>query len=225
MSAFLTRLYLNPQRAESKRALGNVNRLHGQVMNAMGPEYTGRHPLWRVDHDRRKNTLYLVSSQAPDMSAFQEGYGWDSSPATIVDYTPRLDSVSVDQVWSFRLTANPVHPVTYPDEMITRTSRGVQRVQPRVRRIPHETRKHQREWLAHRGDVQGFSILDEPTVTPLLWQRFSKGHGQSVVTVASVTFEGRLTVTDADKFRDALTSGVGRAKAYGCGLLTVAPVR
>ena len=39
------------------------------------------------------------------------------------------------------------------------------------------------------------------------------------------TFEGMLTVTDRDAFVHALTHGIGRAKGYGCGLLTIAPVR
>jgi CRISPR system Cascade subunit CasE len=38
------------------------------------------------------------------------------------------------------------------------------------------------------------------------------------------TYDGILTVTDPALLRRALCHGVGRAKAYGCGLLTLAPV-
>ncbi|MBR7005526.1 MAG: type I-E CRISPR-associated protein Cas6/Cse3/CasE [Candidatus Methanomethylophilaceae archaeon] len=31
-----------------------------------------------------------------------------------------------------------------------------------------------------------------------------------------------LKVTDADRFRESMVNGIGRAKAYGCGMLTVA---
>ena len=41
----------------------------------------------------------------------------------------------------------------------------------------------------------------------------------------SVVFEGVLTVTDADAFRNALVNGIGREKAYGMGLLTIAGVK
>jgi hypothetical protein len=34
-----------------------------------------------------------------------------------------------------------------------------------------------------------------------------------------------LTVTDAASFTAALTLGVGHAKAFGCGLLLVKPLR
>ena len=44
----------------------------------------------------------------------------------------------------------------------------------------------------------------------------------STVTLATATFEGHLEVTDVAALRHALNHGVGRAKAYGCGLLTLA---
>ena len=48
---------------------------------------------------------------------------------------------------------------------------------------------------------------------------------KSRVKLLAVTYEGLLTVTDADAFRKALVNGIGREKAYGMGLLTVAGVR
>jgi CRISPR system Cascade subunit CasE len=35
-------------------------------------------------------------------------------------------------------------------------------------------------------------------------------------------FEGVLQISDESLFKAALTNGIGRAKAYGCGLLTLA---
>lgn len=43
-------------------------------------------------------------------------------------------------------------------------------------------------------------------------------------SIAQVDIAGILTVTDPVKFEDAVINGIGRGKAYGCGLLTVAPV-
>lgn len=47
--------------------------------------------------------------------------------------------------------------------------------------------------------------------------------GPSIV-LSIATFEGRLTVTDPTALRTALLSGIGPAKSYGCGLLTLAPL-
>ncbi|KPH98712.1 CRISPR-associated protein, Cse3 family [Actinobacteria bacterium OV450] len=40
----------------------------------------------------------------------------------------------------------------------------------------------------------------------------------------SVTFEGRLRITDPGLLTEHLLAGIGPSKAYGCGLLTLAPL-
>lgn len=52
-------------------------------------------------------------------------------------------------------------------------------------------------------------------------RRGKKAHN---VRITRVTFDGRLRVTDSDTFRRTLTHGLGKAKAYGCGLMTLTPV-
>ena len=47
----------------------------------------------------------------------------------------------------------------------------------------------------------------------------------SRVTLTQATFVGALNVTDSERFKEALTTGLGRAKGYGCGLMTLAPLR
>ncbi|WP_257002703.1 type I-E CRISPR-associated protein Cas6/Cse3/CasE, partial [Streptomyces albidoflavus] len=55
-------------------------------------------------------------------------------------------------------------------------------------------------------------------------QSFQKnGHGAHVV-FHSATFEGRLRITDTDRFTTSLLTGLGPSRAYGCGLLTLAPL-
>ena len=45
------------------------------------------------------------------------------------------------------------------------------------------------------------------------------------MTLLTVTYEGVLEVTDAAAFREALTNGIGRGKAYGMGMMTVMRIR
>lgn len=52
----------------------------------------------------------------------------------------------------------------------------------------------------------------------------SAAAGRNAVRIAAVTYQGRLRVTDPEVFRLRLASGLGKAKAYGCGLMTLAPV-
>ncbi|MFR1323548.1 MAG: type I-E CRISPR-associated protein Cas6/Cse3/CasE [Ezakiella massiliensis] len=43
--------------------------------------------------------------------------------------------------------------------------------------------------------------------------------------LVSATYEGILTITDLDKFKNALVSGIGKKKAYGFGFLTIIPIK
>ena len=45
------------------------------------------------------------------------------------------------------------------------------------------------------------------------------------VTINRTVYEGVARVTDPDALRRALVAGIGRSKAYGCGLMTLARVR
>ena len=51
-----------------------------------------------------------------------------------------------------------------------------------------------------------------------------KKKGMRDTPISQVIYEGILTVIDAEQFRKALCDGIGKKKAYGCGLLTVIPV-
>ncbi|WP_431066567.1 type I-E CRISPR-associated protein Cas6/Cse3/CasE [Methylotuvimicrobium sp.] len=42
------------------------------------------------------------------------------------------------------------------------------------------------------------------------------------VKVHTVLFDGILSITDADIFQTQVVRGIGPAKAFGCGLLSVA---
>lgn len=55
------------------------------------------------------------------------------------------------------------------------------------------------------------------------FQRGKSGKPGSLVTLNRVAFEGILTVKDPELLRSAMLNGLGAAKAYGCGLLTLAP--
>jgi CRISPR system Cascade subunit CasE len=78
-------------------------------------------------------------------------------------------------------------------------------------------------WLGRRASAGGFSFEEGAVrvseVAP------ASGRGAKAVTVAGALFEGVLTIVDAALFRAALEGGIGPAKAYGFGLLSIAPVR
>ena len=74
-----------------------------------------------------------------------------------------------------------------------------------------------------KAEACGFYLgTDAFDIVENRWRSFWKGTEQKrQVKFLSVIYEGVLEVTNAEAFRTALISGIGRGKAYGMGLLTV----
>jgi CRISPR system Cascade subunit CasE len=217
---YLTRIRLNPDRRSARKLLGSPQAMHAAVLNGFRdprPSDEGR-VLWRLDTHEHGSVLYVVSHEESDFSDLlrQLDGTRDTRP-----YLPLLDSLRIGQRWHFRLTANPSHWVRLKDWKNTKP-------------VGHVTVKQQEDWLLRRTNPPdepgklGFRIADSMsrageldfalvTRTP---RRFDRDG--SKVTLATATYEGHLEVTDPAKLRHALTHGIGRAKAYGCGLLTLA---
>ncbi|MEV5988872.1 type I-E CRISPR-associated protein Cas6/Cse3/CasE [Streptomyces sp. NPDC052051] len=206
----------------------------------------GPRVLWRLDRNKPAEVfLYLVSPDQPDLTHLVEQAGWPaaSQPGKpgwqTRPYGPFLERLALGSVWAFRLTANPVHHIRRKDGEPTK-------------RTAHITPVHQMKWLLDpaRQERAGFRVVEKPDAERLLPdgtthanhprhgdryeltvrdQRhlsFSKSRGpsRSPVSLVTVTYDGRLEVTDPQRLRRTLVQGLGKAKAYGCGLMTLAPL-
>lgn len=85
------------------------------------------------------------------------------------------------------------------------------------------------EWLTRRAEDHGFSVeMDAPrrqlTVVPG-YVYMNKNGTSSGQRLFSACYEGVLTVTDSIRFHETLSRGIGPAKAFGFGLLSVAKVQ
>ncbi|MFF9818981.1 type I-E CRISPR-associated protein Cas6/Cse3/CasE [Streptomyces sp. NPDC014006] len=252
---YLTRFRVNTARSGARRLLSSPQTMHAAVMSSFPallptdtPPSGGPRVLWRLDQAARAEVmLYIVSPERPDLTHLVEQAGWPAvahpgEPGWQTrPYSPFLDRLASGDEWAFRLTANPVHQIRRKDDEPTK-------------RTAHITPVHQIGWLLQRQEACGFRVLEkadakrllpsgtthtkqphhgdryEVTVQdkrPLAFDK-SRGTGsgrRAPVTLVTVTFDGRLQVTDPQLLRRALTQGIGKAKAYGCGLLTLAPMR
>jgi CRISPR system Cascade subunit CasE len=78
------------------------------------------------------------------------------------------------------------------------------------------------EWLARKGEQYGFSVDEhEVRADGYRQERFYKAKGKHHVNISTVDFTGLLTVTDPERFQNALYRGIGPAKSFGCGLMLV----
>jgi len=79
-----------------------------------------------------------------------------------------------------------------------------------------------KEWLIRQGSRSGFEICKkEILIDGYLQNCFYKGKGIRPIRFSSIHFEGVLTVTDPDVFVAMLGKGLGKSKAFGCGLMLI----
>lgn len=225
---YLSRVLLDPQQAQTYQLVSSPYRIHAIVEAACestshavqsGITNEARN-LWRLDYGTDAPAplqLYIVSSEMPNCDALNQKTG--SYDVQTKSYDVRVESITEGQVWNFRLKANPVRKVrqdkgTTPQEGVVGTLRG------------HVTLEQQTQWLLSRSEKHGFRILLDADENPQLTvsqRRKERFHRQgAVVTLTTAVYDGFLEVTDAALFREMLCLGIGRAKGFGCGLLTIA---
>ncbi|MEA4854196.1 MAG: type I-E CRISPR-associated protein Cas6/Cse3/CasE [Christensenella sp.] len=206
---YLSRIELDEKNRETMRALASPQIIHGAVEKSIGGERERN--LWRIDRLGGKCFLLILSHSEPNLAGIAKQFGWDGDAGESKDYDRLLAKIEEGQRLRFRLRANPIRSI----------SRAAERKPGKVH--AHVTTEQQRQWLIAKAEKHGFSVApDEFDVLDTRWYRFEKHRGAGEkVTIRTATFEGMVTITDADLFREALTDGIGKAKAYGCGLLTV----
>lgn len=214
---YLSRVALDGTKRATMLALQNPAMFHGAVERSFEPR-TAR-SLWRIDELGGQRYLLLLSREKPELSGLAAQFGTQDAPETR-DYDVLLARITPESRWQFRLHANPTYS-SGGDGKRGKVHACTIVSSPASLRPGAQEPKTQVGWLMHQAQTHGFTVqADELSVQKMQWYSFSKEHGEQV-KLLGVTYEGLLTVTDADKFRQALTEGIGRGKAYGMGLLTV----
>ncbi len=83
-------------------------------------------------------------------------------------------------------------------------------------------------WVDRKGKQHGFALVQDRHGLPKLQNSAYRWHGlhnkgakEKRSGFSSVDFTGDIRVTDVQKFTKALFEGIGRSKAFGCGLMLV----
>jgi CRISPR system Cascade subunit CasE len=178
--------------------------------------------LWRDDgglHWRRR-TFITLSARLPQ----------DRVRLFDVETKPFAPMLAAGQRRRFRLRASPSC-----NERRSGENRG-KRVDPvahALRGLSREQRqacRHDllqrvgRDWLGRQGERCGFRL---PRDAPLLvdgedWRAIPRRE-QRPATFSVLDFEGVLEVDDVAEFLKKLAAGIGRARAFGCGLMLIRP--
>jgi CRISPR system Cascade subunit CasE len=219
---YLTRFQVNPARRGARKLLSSPQALHAAVLAGFArPEDHTRddaRTLWRLDHNRDHQTvLFIVSPAGPDLTHLVEQAGWPTTDTWQTrPYSGFLNTLEKGQRWAFRLTANPTRNGKIKDQ------------QADTKRYGAVTVAYQSKWLTDRVEKHGFHIVEQAdgqlnlTVHQRRTLTFTRNRGERPVTLVTATYDGVLVIDDPTPLRAMLTRGIGHARAYGCGLLTLA---
>ncbi|HWP40536.1 MAG TPA: type I-E CRISPR-associated protein Cas6/Cse3/CasE [Tepidisphaeraceae bacterium] len=186
--------------------------------------------LFRIDPQPGGRVVILVLSAAKtdwDYAFHNARYLLAAPPAE-----PRTLRVHIEPGarFSFRLLANPTKrsPLT-KDQWLKRKQANEPIKRPRLQLTwnPGDDPANVfQDWLQARARRAGFRLVEATLRIPRIGYAYIRKGGpqDKPQRLRSVLYEGLLEVTNADDFRRALQSGIGPAKAFGFGLLSIAPV-
>ncbi len=221
----LHRIHLDPRCREARRDLADPYQLHSTLCRAFSSPDTkcpeGQF-LWRLEPETDPNGHPRILVQSRSLADWNRVgvRGWLAQTESAIDLKERLklDSLKTGQRFRFRLRANPC-------------------VKRDGKRLGLLRLEEQEKWLARKGEQHGFAL---PKVAHLdssessherIDVRVSQEqmlHGEqrtgNGIRIYSVLYDGVLTVSEPEKFRGALQTGIGHGKVVGLGLLSVVPI-
>jgi len=208
---FLSRIELNPKRFETRKAFASPQIFHAAVEGCFDEQREKTRKLWRIDKLDGRLYLLVLSPEIPDFTRFSAQFCSEETMGETKSYARHLTRIQEGQRLRFRLRANPVHSA--PDKK-DKSGRG--------KVFAHVTIEQKLEWLRKKAPACGFMLTEGGVeIVETGRMRFWRTAKKRAVEIDYAVFEGELEVTDPERFTEALIRGIGRAKAYGCGLMTV----
>jgi CRISPR system Cascade subunit CasE len=222
---YMSRIKLQPDASESKdfwKSLDNTYHIHDLIWSFFADDPNRKRDfLYRYEKSGNLPTFYCVSERIPE----------DISGVWHIESQRYEPVLQVEQRLSFSLCANPIrtkrddekkhhrHDVVMNAKNQLKTEGILREKWPSEAEI---VQKHGFEWLARKGEQYGFRVREQEVRADGYHQeQFYKAKGKHQVNISTIDFTGLLTVTDPERFTDALYGGVGSAKGFGCGLLMV----
>ena len=227
-------------RPEARRGLASVL---DRGMTADSAQFAHR-MLWTLfaDHrDRERDFLFLVERPSPFTAIVRSarppvdplGGGWEISTR------PFAPVLSAGMALHFRLRA--VASLWRPsDKEGAKRGKREDVVMSAWKRLPEGDRtpekleevaeKAAHGWLLSRAGKHGFAVDGggagagtRVEVVDYDRARIARGRGKAPIQFGALIFEGLLTVTDSEPFQAMLRQGLGAGRAFGNGLMQIAP--
>ncbi len=207
---YLSRLTLNPHSRVAAQWVSNPYRIHQRLMIACESD---QRLLFRVEESDESTHILVQSHVKPQ---------WEVAFANLPVLLGMPESKSFEvqlqtgNLYRFRLLANPTAKKTAPKDA----------EEKHKFRIGLYKEEDQRAWLKRKLQAAGAELAD-CKIIPQGSQRSHKGmqKAEGSQTHLAILFEGILLVHDPVLLQNALQTGIGSAKGFGFGLLSLAAYR
>lgn len=198
---FLSQLVINLRHRAARHELSDRYELHRSLLSAFPERLSNdERVLYRVEQARRRAvaTVLVQSQSSPDWNKAQKlnEAGYLCQPPDLREF----EFQAREGMWlRFRLQANPTvkragrrHAIYAEDELL--------------------------RWLGRKSHAHGFTVEAQDVRVAKLGKFYGKKRQQ---TWHAVQFEGFLRITEPGAFVAGLRDGIGSAKAFGFGLLSL----
>jgi len=247
MNLYLSRLRFDSRNRAAAINLSRPYELHRTLLRAFPNAEQGGpgRVLFRTESTSMKRapeaTVIVQSEKEPDWIQAGREY-----PAGLLLALPECRTLpttfAMGAVLRFRLRANPTKKTgtVLKSERLAMKERGTKDPKRHGRRVPVRAEDYDLDskdtplsitfhrWLEDRSQRHGFRLVEplEDTLNAEAgYVYFNKTQDPSKgQRLRSVSYDGLLEIVDPARFSEALRGGIGPAKAFGFGLLSIAPV-
>lgn len=217
---YLSKLVLNIRNKAALIDIQNPYSMHQSLISMFPNHCDDNRILYRVEIDERKNSAFIImqSSYEPDFDAkIDQGY---MLTAQSKEFNPSFQKGSAFQ---FRLHANVVKKTKYNAEKDTSL---IKNKTERKVLVPLYKDDEIINWLKNKAEKHGFMVSELSNYAKFYKHSRKKDIEKSMnITNFGVDYNGILTVGNPELMLDALKNGIGKGKAFGFGLLSLALVK
>lgn len=201
--------------------------LHQQIWGLVSRnENQKRDFLYRVEYDQYKNVQSILLLAANKV---------ESTKCMTVYVSPLYDpKITEGESFRFKLRANPI---------VKRWENGKMKEFGLIVDAKHKLKREGTccvddysldeliqekgmKWLVNKGLLHGFAVKNWDVAIGNDWEYEVKVNAEDrhPFLIRTLDFEGILEVVNAEDFKAVMFKGIGSAKSFGCGLLSVARV-
>jgi len=199
-TVFLTRL-------KAPFAFPSPYQIHLMTGDIAGEQVSRRKCLHRFDDAGINTEMWLQTEAPPNL---------DKSPWKAETHALDLSGINAGQQMGFRVRLSP--SVCVKGRRQDMVGYVKQTLPPHMQSCSAARPEAVKQWFAKRADSLGFTVNDFE-IEGHRWQKIDKPGAAKPIEFNELDVAGIMTVTDTAKLINAVKNGIGRERAFGCGMM------